>query len=52
MTEYESERERLAMLMDLQLRLKQLEKEVKTSFTSQELFDAIIEVAQDIKQHK
>ena len=52
MTEYESERERLAMITDLQLRLLAAKDEGKTNYTTEELLLALLDVAKDIKLHK
>ena len=52
MTPYESERERLAMITDLQLRIRAAKEEGKTSFTAEELMEALLDIAEDIKQHK
>ena len=53
MTEYESERERLATVTDLQLRFMDMAAaEGKNSFTIEELNQALWDYAREIKQHK
>ena len=52
MTEYESERERLAMVTDLQLLLAQAEEEGKPQVTAEEIRKALLEFAKSVKPHK
>ena len=52
MTEYESERERLAMVTDELILVDQAEKEGKTTFTAEEIKRALLDLAISIKQHK
>lgn len=52
MTEYESERERLAVIADLLLHFRQKSKEGKENFTYEELSQDLLDYAEDMKQHK
>ena len=56
MTEYESERERLALITDLRLTLKRIDsenaKEGKREYQMREIIEYLDEFAEGIKQHK
>ena len=47
-----SERERLAMVTELLLRLRSAEQAGKNTFTAAELRDALLDFAREMKQHK
>ena len=52
MAEYESERERLAMITELLLHIEDAEARGKTSFTADELKTELLAIAREVKQHK
>ena len=52
MTEYESERERLAMITDLRLEFQDLQASGKDSLTVDEVIGMLDKVARRIKTHK
>ena len=52
MTEYESERERVAMITDLRLEFQDLQASGKDSLTVDEVIGMLDKVARRIKTHK
>ena len=51
-TEYESEREQMATVMDLILSVKEAEATGKTEYTSTELIEFLYSFIKDKKRHK
>lgn len=51
-TEYESEREKVATAMELQVRIEDLAEAGKTEWTAEELMRFFRDYVRDIKQHK
>ena len=51
-TEYESEREQMATVMDIILSVKDAEAEGKTNYTSEELVEFLYAFIKDKKRHK
>lgn len=52
MTEYESERERLANTMDIIMRIREAKAEGKDQYSADEIVEFLLNYAADIKQHK
>lgn len=52
MTEYESERERLANTMDIIMRIREAKAEGKDQYSADEIVEFLLDYAADIKQHK
>lgn len=52
MTEYESERERLAAVLDIVLRIREAKAEGIDQYTADEVIEFLYQYAEDIKQHK
>ena len=52
MTEYESERERLANTMDIIMRIRQAKAEGKDQYSADEMVEFLLDYAADIKKHK
>lgn len=51
-TEYESEREQMATVMDIILSVRDAENEGKTEYTSKELIEFLYTFIKDKKRHK
>ncbi len=51
-TEYESEREQMATVMDIILSVREAEAEGKTEYTSKELIEFLYAFISDKKRHK
>lgn len=51
-SEYESEREQMATVMDIILRVQDAEAEGKTQYTSQEVIEFLYTFVRDTKRHK
>ena len=52
MTEYESERERLAAVMDIIMRVRDAKDEGKDQYSADDVIEFLFDYAADIKQHK
>ena len=52
MTEYESERERLANVLDIIMLIREAKAEGKNQYSADEMVEFLLNYAADIKRHK